>query len=457
MALLRDTKARAKRIDLTYFRKAGTFRRWTRILSILLPVAGLSWVVAMAARGDERLYNSGTISTRHAMLENKCDACHTTSWAQRYTNPELWQERLDQACLACHDAPIHHGNSIGLTRTKDGRSTASRCSQCHLEHQGTSRLAQVKDRTCTQCHSDLQTTGPEPHPKSCPAGADHAIFRKIDSFEKGHPEFALLSKKAKDPTVMDFNHAVHLTPDTEARRTKFQEDLKALTGRRGIETHKDGLRLGCGYCHTAVSPGDMMAPLSYEQHCRSCHPVEIAKEKKPEPGREYAGAKKDPLPHVAPQPLRDFLRSRFAFQGATGDELMIKVKEAEGTIYSDDPSRCMKCHKGDVPPEPEALPVLKRTGVRNETPGRENAPRRWFAHSIFNHETHRELRCAECHAGVDVSKQTSDLLMPGLSVCLKCHSTPGAVSFACVTCHKFHDRTGTPAGEGRLQIRDVVK
>ena len=32
MALLRDTKARAKRIDLTYFRQLSPFRRWKRAL-----------------------------------------------------------------------------------------------------------------------------------------------------------------------------------------------------------------------------------------------------------------------------------------------------------------------------------------------------------------------------------------------------------------------------------------
>jgi len=85
MALLRDTKARAKRIDLTYFRTLSPCRRWKRALSIALPALGAAWVIAMAARGDERIYNSGSISSRHAMLESKCGSCHTTPWALRYT------------------------------------------------------------------------------------------------------------------------------------------------------------------------------------------------------------------------------------------------------------------------------------------------------------------------------------------------------------------------------------
>lgn len=444
MALLRDTKARAKRIDLTYFRKPGAFRRWTRVLSIALPTAGLAWVIAMAARGDERLYNSGMISTRHAMLENKCSACHTTPWAMRYTNPEEWQARLDQACLTCHDAPGHHKNTTGLVRTtRDGHLTAARCSQCHLEHKGETRLASVNDRSCTQCHADLKTTGPEPHPKTCPVGPGHAIHPKIDSFEVGHPEFALIAKKAKDPTVLAFNHAVHLQPDTSLKKDLIQKQLATLVGRRGVDKDKEGLRLSCSYCHQTQPTGDAMAPVYYETHCRDCHPIKSDGEK---------------LPHISADALRDFFRSRAAKKGAAGDALGEKVAEAEIPVYTSDPDGCMKCHKTDLGADfPNSPPVVARTGVRTGGPGQEGAPRRWFEHSLFNHETHRELRCAECHLGVDTSKLTSDLLMPNQAVCLKCHSTPGAVSSACVTCHRFHDRAALRPGEGRLQIRDVVK
>jgi hypothetical protein len=443
MALLRDTKARAKRIDLTYFRKLSPFRRWRRILSIAIPGAGLVWVLAMAARGDERIYNSGMISTRHAMLENKCVSCHTTPWAMRYTNLGEWQERLDQACLICHDAPAHHKNTIGLIRIKEGHPTAARCSQCHLEHKGATRLADVRDRTCTQCHADLKTTGPEPHPKSCLAGADHAIVRKILSFQEGHPEFALISRKAKDPTALAFNHEVHLHPDTTLKKDLIQKQLGSLAGRKGIDPEKEGLRLSCSYCHQTVPAGDLMAPISYETHCRDCHPLKLDSEK---------------MPHVAPDVLRDFLRSRLSKKGAAGDGLTEKLTEAEIPVYTSDPDGCMKCHKTDLGSDfPTSPPTVARTGIRPVPPAPEGAPRHWYTHSFFSHAAHRELRCAECHAGAEASKLTADLLMPGQAVCLKCHSTAGGVSFACVTCHQFHDRTDVRSGEGRLQIRDVVK
>ncbi len=443
MALLRDTKARAKRIDLTYFRKLSPFRRWKRALSIALPALGAAWVIAMAARGDERLYNSGSISSRHAMLESKCSACHTTPWGLRYAHPAEWQEKLDLACLACHDGPVHHLNSGGFLRGSEGQQTSARCSQCHFEHKGSTRLADVKDRNCTQCHADLKTTGPGAHPKTCPAGADHAVHRKIDSFVSGHPEFALISKKALDPTVVAFNHSVHLRPDTPQRRDLIQKQLQPLSGRRGIEVDGDKRFLGCTYCHQTLPPGDAMAPIYYESHCRDCHPLKLESEK---------------MPHVASDVLRDFLRSRLAKKGAAGDALAEKVTETEIPIYTSDPDGCMKCHKTDLGAEfPATPPLVAPTGLRRGPPGQEGTPRRWFLHSTFNHETHRELRCVECHAGVGESRKTSDLLMPSRDVCLKCHSEAGGVSFTCVTCHRFHDRSKERTVEGRLRIPDVVK
>jgi hypothetical protein len=443
MSLLRDTKARAKRIDLTYFRRPNALRRWTRLLSMALPGAGLVWIIAMAASGDERLYNSGMISTRHAMLEKKCNACHTTPWAWRYTHPDEWQERLDQACLLCHDAPAHHKNMGALVRARDGHLTAGRCSQCHLEHKGATRLADVKDRTCTQCHADLRMTSIEPHPKTCPAGADHAIFRKIESFQSGHPEFALISKKAKDPTVVAFNHAVHLHPDTSLRKDLLQKQLKDLSARKGVEAATEGLRLTCTYCHQTMPAGDAMAPIYYETHCRDCHPLKLDTER---------------MPHVAPEALRDFLRSRLARKGAAGDALAEKLTEAEIPVYTSDPDGCMKCHKTDLGSDfPNSPPTVARTGLRPGGPGHEGEPRHWFSHSIFSHETHRELRCVECHVGAETSKATADLLLPGQAICLRCHSPQGGVSSTCVTCHKFHDHSNERPGEGRLQIRDVVR
>ncbi len=443
MALLRDTKARARRIDLSYFARPHPFRRWRSLLSIALPVVAAAWVAAMAARGDEHAYNSGGMSARHAMLESNCAACHTTAWGQRYTDPAAWQESLDRACLRCHDGPVHHLNAAGLVRGTKGRETASRCSSCHIEHESRAKLADVRDMNCIACHADLKTAGPGSHPATCPAGADHAIHARIEGFERGHPEFAAVARKKADPTVVSFNHAVHLQPDTAQKRELIRTQLKALSGRAGIEAAADGtLQLSCSYCHPSAPGGAYRAPVLYETHCRDCHPLKL---------------KDAPVPHVAPDAVRDFLRSRLAKGGAGGDALAGQVTEAEVPLYTSDPDGCMKCHKTDLGDKfPDVPPVVARTGLRPGLPGREGTPRRWFVHAVFNHETHRELRCTECHAARE-SKLTADLLMPSRAACLKCHSAAGGVSTACATCHTFHDKARERTSEGTLRIGDVVK
>src|SRR5690606_16181260 len=70
-------------------------------------------------------------------------------------------------------------------------------------------------------------------------------------------------------------------------------------------------------------------------------------------------------------------------------------------------------------------------------------PDRWFTHSVFQHDAHRMLQCESCHAGVKESKLTSDVLLPGVDNCRKCHGpdslASGRASDACVECHLYHN------------------
>ncbi|HEX7901062.1 MAG TPA: hypothetical protein VF950_25100 [Planctomycetota bacterium] len=444
MALLRDTKARAKRIDLTYFKKPHPFRRWKRWLSILVPTAAAVWIAGAALKKDDRLYTSGGLAARHAMLDKQCSACHTSTWGQRYLDPAGWQSKLDASCLKCHDGPVHHANATTQISGPPGAERAATCSQCHREHEGSERLAKVTDRQCVTCHGDLKKTGKEPHPAVCLGGAGHEIAPSIRSFEDGHPEFALYALKAKDPTVLSFNHAVHMNPDTPLKKETLQGQLKALAGRRGVEGADGARRLGCSYCHSTSTPGGAaMAPILYETHCVDCHALKVDNQ---------------PVPHEAPNVVRDFLRSRLAAKGKGGEELAVQVLEVESPLYTSDVVNCGKCHQVKEADDPlVAPPTVARSGARTGPPGDEGRPRRWMAHASFSHDTHRTLRCLECHPGGDTSAKTSDLLMPNKASCLVCHSRAGGVVSTCVTCHTYHDKTKVPAEAARLGIREVLK
>jgi hypothetical protein len=82
-------------------------------------------------------------------------------------------------------------------------------------------------------------------------------------------------------------------------------------------------------------------------------------------------------------------------------------------------------------------------------------PRRWLPHGLFNHESHRMLDCAECHAA-KASKETSDVLLPGMASCQKCHNSAVGARSDCVECHRYHDRDKERGFAGQHTIDEYL-
>jgi hypothetical protein len=103
-----------------------------------------------------------------------------------------------------------------------------------------------------------------------------------------------------------------------------------------------------------------------------------------------------------------------------------------------------------------------------------NIPKRWFQHAAFNHDSHRGLKCTECHtisgktatlqtdtnetSQVHQSSSTGDILMPKISLCKTCHtaSLPKArghhgARADCLECHKYHQRDFEKQGSADLK------
>src|SRR5436190_1383365 len=236
-----STKTRAKRIEPEYFKRLHPFRRWRLILSITVPVVAAAWLVAYAARGDQRIYTSGPLSTGHAMFGTQCADCHGPGRAAAPggTPTSAFFVRVsDRACLACHDAPVHH----------ESQAFDPRCARCHVEHKGDVVLAALPDAQCSQCHADLTRMSRTPP----------TVAPRIRDFGSSHPEFAVAVKEQnvvrrvplnrsaelKDLAQVKLNHQKHLKVGL-----KGLDELRTLKGPFRILERAGGLQLACAFCH----------------------------------------------------------------------------------------------------------------------------------------------------------------------------------------------------------------
>jgi hypothetical protein len=388
----RSTKKLAQRINLDYFKTSHGIPRWRRILSVVLTVAGIAWLGWQGLRGDPKPYNAGPVARAHTLIGQKCSACHVSQGSFQRT-------ASDQACLACHDGPIHH---VEQTFTPA-------CSNCHVEHKGVMRLADTTDRACTQCHADL--AGKD---KSMPP----AVVANISGFDQTHPEFAVLRSGRIDPGTVKLNHTVHLKPD--------------LRGPHGP------VQLKCVDCHRA--PGT--ESVSYEKDCAACHPLEF--------DRRF----QEPAPHKEPRIVYEFVVQRLTEYIAAHPREIPLVDEPDKRLPSRPPQppahnaaewvqqrlvdaqlllwrkSCKECHTLSYPNGSGALPEIAKAMITA----------RWLPHSEFDHEAHQLVNCTSCHAKAKTSKETSDVLIPGIQLCRSCHhSGSDAAEARCFECHGYHD------------------
>jgi len=438
----RTTKKLAQRIDLNYFKRPHPFRRWRFWLSVAAPLVAILWLTWYGVAGNNRVYSGGRLSSAHAVLAAKCDACHMK------TVSSFSAKASDQACLSCHDGPMHH----------DNQTFTPNCASCHEEHQGRMRLAATADASCTQCHANLRTVG-----------APTKFTRDIENFGSRHPEFAALRPGAVDPGTIKLNHAVHLKknlkgpngepvqldcddchrPPTSAQPLRFG----SATGTPVAIAQKSDLPI-------AISARAYMAPVTYVKHCVACH------------GLQFDKRFTESVPHDTPQVIHTFLIQKFqqyvaahpaelrepgpdrtlpqkpvpvAVRVVTRDQWVAeRVSESEELLWR---KACKQCHALSIPGDGE-LPTVAKSNITT----------RWMPHADFNHERHQMLKCTECHAGALTSHETADILLPGIATCEKCHHSgaDGAES-RCFECHTYHDWTKEKEVKGRLTLTRLAE
>lgn len=452
MRRVRTTKTLAKRIDLQYFSRPHPFRRWRLWLSVAIPVATLGWFMAQRATG-QRVYSSGPLSFSHAVLGRRCEVCHVTQAGV------FRSEVTDAACLKCHDAPAHHADEATFTPA---------CGSCHVDHKGSVRLASTVDASCTQCHGDLHTK----------TGTVRYV-RDIENFDQQHPEFAALRPGIADPGKIKLNHYAHLRPNLTGPNGPVQmscDDCHRLAGGEGnwpyavprpmlaqVSLQEPLANLGHQTDMRPSRARDYMAPILYVNQCAGCHVKDL----------QFDRRFDQPAPHDKPEVVQAFLIQNYSeyfstHPGALSEPIAsgrilstrmqaampvphnrqewinLQVMLADRLLFD---KGCKLCHIMQA--DNGTLPMVAKSSI----------PARWLPHADFDHNSHRMLTCVSCHTRTPDSKETADILVPGIASCRSCHQDRGvrhdAASARCSECHSYHDWTKEKPTKGTFTIMEL--
>jgi hypothetical protein len=464
VARTRTTKKLAQRIDLNYFKRSTPLKRAKFWLSLVLPLLALIWISWRGFSGDHRVYSSGRMSKAHAVLEKDCAACHLR------TAGAFSAKTADAACLDCHDGPIHHAEQI----------YAPNCTTCHIEHRGRISLVATSNASCAQCHARLLTRS-----------GNLPLWAHIRSFEDGHPQFAALRSvgdaRASDPGTIKLNHAIHMKPIRRGpngpnvqlecgnchRSTAAKADLTFADEkyRAATVSYKESDEFLPVRAESLKPPRsetgrELMAPVRFANACAACHlltfdrrfdfgvphdKAEVIHAFLVRTFREYIAAhagevrvQRDPGRDLTGKPLPPEFRTLTPAQW-----VIDRTAVAEDLLWR---KTCKQCHTLSF-----SAKSLRRkielsvsqgndsdalASVSGELPkvAPANISLQWMPHAKFDHGAHEGFTCVSCHAKAMTSTEWSDVLLPGIETCKKCHAPgPEHAESRCFECHTYHD------------------
>jgi len=402
----------------------------------------------------DNLWSPGPLAAGHQhAIGNNCSSCHKI----------LFQPVRDEACVTCHKSSFDHVSPNHLAMTSLGKKPS--CESCHREHlEPRSQLIIADNGVCLDCHG-----------KSMKAFGSLNI-KEVDGFSSSkHPEFTMhliksspIEGKRLDTTAIEW-HEVLATPGSasEDSHLKFPHNVHLDPGR--VTRMNDSKPLSCMDCHALKTDGEHFSSVTMKSACLSCHDLAFDSTN---PARQ--------LPHGKPreviQMLQEYYSAKYldpnavraamverrripgrddAQQGCDGPPLVCARQETARQIEIQFNVRgCVTCHQivdtqsADLVERYQVIPVRL---TESFYPG---------AH--FKHRSHLiqgtlsgDDACASCH-GARVSKQSQDVMVPGINNCLACHSsTPadrknanskndpmsghgGNIKLGCVECHLYH-------------------
>jgi hypothetical protein len=196
--------------------------------------------------------------------------------------------------------------------------------------------------------------------------------------------------------------------------------------------------------------------------------------RRPGPPRRPGGGGDKP---AAPQTEAEWVKKRMARweeRGAGG--------ALEDLLFAELADGCIKCHRlasnalgvSEAAADAPTTGAASRQALLEKLPAGHGAallekpadapsvrptqvPARWLDGARFSHTRHEVLGCLDCHAGATASKETSDVLLPGIASCVGCHHDGGGGAVSrCTTCHDYHDH-GRGSMDGPLSRGALVR
>ncbi len=369
---------------------------------------------------SQNAWQAGELAAAHHYFGETCITCHEKPFIPT----------RDEACLTCHGKTQAHADPAKFNLPELGNA---RCAHCHADHNGPNGLVQADQVLCSNCHRNL---------KDKTKGATQLI--DVGDFGDSHPEFqinlpqwndqgkfaptrSLWKSGLKERSGLTFTHDKHLDP-------------------KGINSPDGTRKLQCAACHEPEPGGGKMLPINFEKHCQSCHKLTFSIVGG---DREVQHGKVSEVTFT----IDDFY-SRLALEGGITEanapmsvqtrrrpgQSITPQERQEALTWARDKARqavdnmfsskaCTTCHQvfQDANQNWDVKPV-RVAGV-------------WFQKAHFTHQRHTTFDCVSCHQA-QLSKDASDLLIPGIDNCKQCHAgehAKGKVASTCVACHGYHE------------------
>ncbi len=477
-----------------YFRRWTALDRWKVALAVAALVAGLGWAAAdylgVPGRFAAYQHTHGPVASVHAAWDNNCAACH-----KQHAPGELGVSVLDAGtrwrdftCEKCHAGAAFTGPDPSAPDAAKGHHATAKwpagadqtCGNCHHDHNGRDfSLVRLSDAACTQCHADLAAHHV--------AGRSVYANRIIDFAT--HPEFRAVDQK-QQRSGLAFSHAQHLAPGVSrtpgGKEAWAVKDIPVPELRerylRAGQKDTDLVQLDCASCHQPDSQGAYYQPVSFEQSCRACHPIQ-SPAVAVRPGGPAVEAFE--LPHARPYPeLKRLIEGEYARRllaekqtplagrddltwrpDKPAPEAVVKAREdvtrlakdaLERVVGSEQGKRsgCVLCHGVEVlkvyPSQPVAVGGMSLVPLQ--------------PHAKFDHAAHRMMSCQGCHPGAYAALPAASaplvergpLDLPGVQSCRECHAPAGTkdgaavggVRHGCTDCHRYHGGDFPHAGRG---------